>query len=348
MQRCLELAAKGEASVSPNPMVGCVIVHDGNIIGEGYHQKIGGAHAEVNAIKNCQRPDLLSNSSLYVSLEPCSHHGNTPPCADLIINHEIPRVVVAMVDPNPLVSGKGIARLREAGVKVSTGLLEEEARKLNKAFVWGQTTGLAYVYLKWAESADGFVDKHRIDASQKAAKISDPLTDILSHELRAKVDGIVVGRRTFELDKPKLNVRNTNGKSPLRILLDPDLKINEALIELKESKYTVINKLKVYKDRDIEYLKLDNWTDSKALLALLFKAGIQSILVEGGPQTLSWFLQDKTWNELRRIRSTRVELEDGPTASIIPEGAQLKSSFISGSDLVEDYFFPPNHSGSPN
>ncbi len=348
MQRSLELAALGRGLVSPNPLVGCVIVHSGKIIAEGYHRKYGGPHAEVNAIQSCSSPELFSESTLYVSLEPCSHHGKTPPCANLIVEKGIKTVVVAMQDPNPLVSGRGIQLLREAGVSVHLGVLEKESRELNKVFIWAQENQRPYVYIKWAESKDGFVDLHRTSSEKKAAKISDNKTNVLSHELRAQVDGILVGRRTFELDRPSLNVRLSAGKNPMRIILDPSLSISEQYIHSYDSKALIINNFKKSETPDVSKLKLENWNNTHELLGLIFKRGIHSILVEGGTQTINWFLQTENWNELRRIQSSEVVLNDGVAAPEIASNAILKSSFKSGSDLVEDYLPRPKPLGSPN
>ena len=230
MARCIELAKGGRGNVSPNPMVGAVVVHKGRIIGEGFHRKCGEAHAEVNAIASVKDESLLKDSTIYVSLEPCSHYGKTPPCAELIIRKGIPRVVVGCLDPFPEVSGRGVRMLREAGVEVVTGVMEEEARALNKAFMTLQTKGRPYIILKWAQSEDGFIDRLRTDVSEPVTVLSSPETSRLVHKLRSEVAAIMVGTRTALLDNPSLNVRHWSGNSPVRVVLDRRLVIPDSFL----------------------------------------------------------------------------------------------------------------------
>ena len=231
MARCIELAKGGRGNVSPNPMVGAVVVHKGRIIGEGFHRKCGEAHAEVNAIASVKDESLLKDSTIYVSLEPCSHYGKTPPCAELIIRKGIPRVVVGCLDPFPEVSGRGVRMLREAGVEVVTDVMEEEARALNKAFMTLQTKGRPYIILKWAQSEDGFIDRLRMD-------VLEPVTVV--HKLRSEVAAIMVGTRTALLDNPSLNVRHWSGNSPVRVVLDRRLVIPDSYRLLDGSLRTLI------------------------------------------------------------------------------------------------------------
>ncbi|MBQ5627104.1 MAG: bifunctional diaminohydroxyphosphoribosylaminopyrimidine deaminase/5-amino-6-(5-phosphoribosylamino)uracil reductase RibD, partial [Bacteroidaceae bacterium] len=220
MQRCLQLARCGAGSTSPNPMVGAVIVCDGRIIGEGYHIRAGEPHAEVNAVNSVAEADkpLLSRSTMYVSLEPCSHYGKTPPCCDMIIARGIPRVVIGSADPNPQVDGAGIERMRAAGIDVTVGVLEEECLRLNRAFFTSQLHRRPYVTLKWAQSADGFIDLLR--EGGQAVKISSPVSQVAVHRLRAQSDAILVGRHTALLDNPSLDIRHWAGRSPLRLVID--------------------------------------------------------------------------------------------------------------------------------
>ena len=219
MRRCLQLAACGRGRVSPNPMVGAVIVCDGKIVGEGYHRQFGGPHAEVNAVASMRDPECLSRSTLYVSLEPCSHYGKTPPCSRLIIEKKIPRVVVGCLDPFPSVSGRGVAMLREAGVEVVTGVLEAECRALNAAFMTAHERQRPYVVLKWAQSRDGFIDRRR-RPEEAPCRFSDAQTSLFVHRLRAGCDAILVGARTAWLDNPTLTLRLWPGRrSPLRVVL---------------------------------------------------------------------------------------------------------------------------------
>ena len=220
MQRCLQLARCGAGSTSPNPMVGAVIVCDGRIIGEGYHIRAGEPHAEVNAVNSVAEADrhLLSRSTMYVSLEPCSHYGKTPPCCDMIIARGIARVVIGTADPNPQVDGAGIERMRSAGIDVTVGVLEEECLRLNRAFFTSQIYKRPYVTLKWAQSADGFIDLLR--EGGQAVKISSPVSQVAVHRLRAQNVAILVGRHTALLDDPSLNIRHWAGRSPLRLVID--------------------------------------------------------------------------------------------------------------------------------
>jgi diaminohydroxyphosphoribosylaminopyrimidine deaminase/5-amino-6-(5-phosphoribosylamino)uracil reductase len=345
MQRCLELAKLGEGRVSPNPMVGCVIVHEGKIIGEGFHARLGEAHAEVNAILSVENRELLKDSALYVSLEPCSHQGKTPPCAPLIVENQIPQVKIAMHDPNPMVSGNGIKLLEDAGIQVESGILEKEARELNRSFIWAQEKKLPYVILKWAETEESWMDRRRESFEAGPLKISSKQTDIWSHELRSKVDAILVGRRTFELDKPSLTVRHVEGKNPIRIVLDPQDSIHDFLLESKESLTLTISALSEYSSLAMKRVKLDDWSSPWALMKMLYDSGIHRLLVEGGSQTLQWFLNNGNWNEIRRIRGQKSNLLDGLEAPSIPVNANLIEVLQSSTDRIEIYRMP---SGDPN
>ena len=223
IRRCIQLARNGLCNAAPNPMVGAVIVYQDRIIGEGYHARCGEGHAEVNAIRSVKDESLLKDSTIYVSLEPCSHYGKTPPCADLIIRKGIPRVVVGCTDPFPLVAGRGIRKLKEAGIDVKVGVLEEECKQLIKRFVTLNIKKRPFVTLKWAQSADGFIDVER--TSGKPVVLSTPITSMYVHKQRAEHQAILVGRRTALLDNPSLTVRNWYGKNPLRLVIDKDLSL---------------------------------------------------------------------------------------------------------------------------
>lgn len=229
MRRCIQLARNGMQNAKPNPMVGAVIVCDGRIIGEGYHVRCGEGHAEVNAFASVKPEDgaLLSKSTLYVSLEPCSHYGRTPPCADLIISKGVPRVVVGCIDPFAKVQGRGIRKLRDAGIDVTVGVLEKECTELNKRFITFNTHHRPYIILKWAQTANGFIDDHF-----RPTIISTPFTQMLSHRLRAENDAILVGRITDERDHPQLNIRNWSGRDPLRLVLSHSTDIPSLLASL--------------------------------------------------------------------------------------------------------------------
>lgn len=304
MQRCLQLAKNGLGSVAPNPMVGSVIVHSDRIIGEGYHRRYGHAHAEVNAINAVRDKSLLKNSTLFVNLEPCSHHGKTPPCADLIVNSGIPKVVIAMTDPNEKVAGNGINRLKAAGIDVTVGICEKEAQFLNRRFITFHSKKRPYIILKWAQSADGFMDR---DRSKNAARgvnwISHPETKKLVHLWRSQEQAILVGRKTVENDNPKLDTREVEGPSPLRIILSKTGNIPMDSHVVNDGNPTLIFNLLDNKNiNETQWVKLDgNFLQSG--LKHLFKMRISSVFVEGGKTTLSHFIEENLWDEARIIHS---------------------------------------------
>lgn len=315
MARCIELACYGRGSVAPNPMVGAVIVQNGRIIGEGYHRKYGEAHAEVNAIASVRDEELLKDSTIYVSLEPCSHFGKTPPCSELIIRKGIPRVVIGCLDPFPEVSGRGVKMLREAGVEVVTGVLEREARELNPAFMTYQIRKRPYVYLKWAQSADGYMDRLRTDASVPAVTLSSAETLRRVHRLRASVAAIMVGTRTALLDNPSLTVRHWSGDSPVRVILDSKLHIPPHYHLLDGSVRTLVFTAHEAKSREnVEYIKID-FTQPvlPEVLHQLFLRDLNSLMVEGGPSLLKYFLEGNLWDEMW-IETVPVSLGSGVKA----------------------------------
>ena len=301
MQRALDLANLGLGSVSPNPMVGAVIVHNDTIIGEGWHQQFGFAHAEVNAINSVQKKDFLSESTIYVTLEPCAHFGKTPPCADLLIQSKFKKVVVAMLDPNPLVAGKGIQRMREAGIEVEIGLLESEAKILNKRFVIFIEKKRPYVILKWAETADGFISP-ALNATKEAKQITNKLSQFLVHKWRREEDAIMVGMNTLLHDNPNLDARHADGfKQPIRITLDEKGAIAGDYNFCNGKLSSIIfNYQKEEEDEAIKYLKLDQKQEPFGqLLTRLHKNGIGSVLVEGGSKLINRFLETNLWDEAR-------------------------------------------------
>ncbi len=301
MQRCIDLALKGMRDVAPNPMVGCVIVHNKVIIGEGFHQEYGKEHAEVNAIEQVKDKGKLKKSKLFVSLEPCSHTGKTKPCVDLILKYDIPEVIIGIKDPNPKVSGKGIEKLKKAGVKVKVGLLENICSEVNKRFFTFHQKQRPYVILKWAQTTDGFLDKVRNDKEQKINWISAPETQTIVHKWRSEEQSILVGRNTIINDNPSLTVREYGGKNPTRIVIDSQLQISGSLkIYSKEAPTLVFNRLKNEKTDNIEYIKI-NETSTKNILDELYHRGIQSVFVEGGSRTIQYFIIDNAWDEARVI-----------------------------------------------
>lgn len=315
MARCIELARGGESNVAPNPMVGAVIVHNGLIIGEGFHRKYGEAHAEVNAIASVQDEELLKDSTIYVSLEPCSHYGKTPPCSELIIKKGIPRVVIGCLDPFPAVSGRGVKMLREAGVEVLTGVLEKEACELNAVFLTFQSEKRPYVYLKWAQSADGFMDRLRSDASVPAVTLSSLEMLRRVHHLRANVAAIMVGTRTALLDNPSLTVRHWAGRSPVRVVLDRNLRIPAHYHLLDGSVPTLVFTASEMESRkNVEYIQLD-FTQPvlPEILRRLYERNLNSLMVEGGAVLLDHFLQAGLWDEMR-VETVPVCLYEGVNA----------------------------------
>ena len=284
MRRCIQLAKNGQQNAKPNPMVGAVIVHNGRIIGEGYHVRCGQAHAEVNAFASVKAEDeaLLPESTIYVSLEPCSHYGKTPPCADLIIKKGVRRVVVGCIDEFAEVQGRGIKKIREAGIEVEVGVLEEECKALNRRFFTFHREKRPYIILKWAQTANGFIDDHH-----KPVKISTDFTKMLSHKLRAEEDAILVGRITDEREHPQLNVREWYGPDPKRLVIDRTHPLN---------------------------------IDS------LYAQNIQSLIVEGGAETLRTFLIQGLWDEIRVETNTTLTVTNGTRAPIVPANAVVVSS----------------------
>jgi diaminohydroxyphosphoribosylaminopyrimidine deaminase/5-amino-6-(5-phosphoribosylamino)uracil reductase len=319
IRRCIQLAGNGRNNVSPNPMVGAVIVCDGKIIGEGYHITYGGPHAEVNAIRSVKDESLLKRSTLYVSLEPCSHHGKTPPCTDLIIEKQIPRIVVGCRDPFIQVAGRGVRKLRDAGREVTAGVLEEECRRLIRCFTVANTLHRPYIVLKWAESADGFMDVDRTGGT--ATRLSTDHTIMLVHKKRAEADAIMVGTHTAALDNPSLNVRHWYGKNPLRIVPDRYLTLNRRLHLFDGSIPTLVYTTKTHRPGGtVEYITLD---DTKPLLPQIMddlgRRRIQTLLVEGGSRLLQSFIDDGLWDEIFVEKSRTVLLSGVKAPEISPK-----------------------------
>ncbi len=299
MRRALQLARLGAGHTSPNPMVGAVIVGpDGAIIGEGWHRQCGQAHAEVNAVASVKDDSLLKESTIYVTLEPCSHYGKTPPCARLLIERGIPRVVVGCLDPFEKVAGRGVAMLREAGIEVVVGVLEQECRNLNRRFMTAHTAGRPWVQLKWAQTADGFIALPP-DAGENPLHMSTPVTMKLMHRQRSLCDAIVVGAATARIDNPALTTRYWPGKSPLRVVMSRDLSLPDNLRLLTDGRPTVIyNGVKDAVQGVVEYVKLDT-THPQAWLQDLYRRGVTSVMVEGGLSLLQWLIDAGTWDEAR-------------------------------------------------
>ena len=298
MYRCLEIAAHGLGRTAPNPLVGCVIVKDNQIIGEGFHREFGKAHAEVNAIRSVKDPELLKEATLYVNLEPCSHHGKTPPCADLIISSQIPRVVVANEDPNELVAGKGIQKLRDADVQVTTGILREQGEWLNRRFFTFHRLQRPYIILKWAQTEDGFIAPPASHHEEGVFWISGIPSRKIVHQWRAEEMGVLVGKTTVRQDNPQLTVREVKGKNPTRIVLAGNGDIPETARVLDQEAETLFYTYKkgVHKDAVLLQSETDNLP---FVLKDLHQRQIQSVLVEGGHAVLSQFIEHDLWDEAR-------------------------------------------------
>ncbi len=302
MQRCLELAIKGRARVKPNPMVGCVIVHNNKIIGESYHKEYGHAHAEVNAINSVKEKELLKESTLFVNLEPCAHHGKTPPCADLIVEKKLKRVVIGCKDSFAKVAGKGIERMRKAGIDVEVGVLEDKSIELNKAFFTYHSKKRPYIILKWAQTLDSYIDVIRKPNDPIGINwITHPNLRMIVHKWRSEESAIMVGAGTAINDNPRLDTREWYGKNPLRILISQYNKINFSSKLLDDSIPTI-----VFTDKEVdnnsktEFINIDFHNETiKQVLDILYIREIQSIIVEGGQQLLQSFIDEKLWDEAR-------------------------------------------------
>lgn len=325
IRRCIQLARNGMCNAAPNPMVGAVIVHNDRIIGEGYHARCGEGHAEVNAIRSVKDESLLQESTIYVSLEPCSHYGKTPPCADLIIRKGIPRVVVGCVDPFSLVSGRGIQKLKDAGIDVKVGVLEAECRQLIKRFVIFNTQQRPYITLKWAESADGFIDINREEG--QPVVLSTPITSMYVHKQRAEHHAILVGRRTALLDNPSLTTRNWYGKNPVRLVIDKELTLPTSLKLFDGSAPTwIFTAQDKASTSQVIYFKLDfSRSILPQILQKLYENKLQALLVEGGSRLLQSFIDEGLWDEIYTEHSTKV-LENGVKEPVIPAG--YKKNFL--------------------
>nr|WP_295929156.1 bifunctional diaminohydroxyphosphoribosylaminopyrimidine deaminase/5-amino-6-(5-phosphoribosylamino)uracil reductase RibD [uncultured Dyadobacter sp.] len=339
MQRALQLAGYGRGVVSPNPMVGCVIVHHDTIIGEGWHRAYGGPHAEVRAIEDADEKSnahLLPEATAYVTLEPCSHTGKTPPCADLLVSRRLKKVVICNTDPNPLVSGRGIRRLRDAGIEVICDVLAAEGLDLNKRFFTAMTLHRPYVILKWAETADGFLGYE----TGSPLKISGELSDMQVHRWRTEEDAILVGYKTALMDNPRLNVRHWAGNNPVRVVLDRHLQLPQTLHLFDRQQPTII----VNYDRETvapadperysaaletAYMKLAPGNDEiLPLLNGLFQRKIHSVLVEGGAMVVNAFLESGMWDEIRRCQ--------GPVAIGTGVRAPASRGILKGSTRIQD------------
>jgi len=345
MRRCIQLAEMGAGRVAPNPMVGAVLVWQDTIIGEGYHQALGQAHAEVNCINSvpANQKQLISESTLYVSLEPCTHFGKTPPCSDFIIHHKIAKIVIACKDLSEKINGKGIHKLQEAGLEVITGVLEKEAINLNRRFFIFHLMQRPYIILKWAQTVDGF-----IGTKGSRLKISNQFTDRLVHKWRSEEPAIMVGTGTVLNDNPSLTVRLVEGKNPVRIIIDKELKIPASLNVFNEEASTIIfNELKEGVYKNLMYYKIEKDTDVLfQAMKLLYKNGILSVLIEGGAQLLQSFIDLGLWDEARIIINNSLQINEGVAAPVFHSENPYKREeilndsilyFLNGEHKIEEY-----------
>jgi len=333
IDRCIELALLGKADVAPNPMVGSVIVHEGKIIGEGYHMKCGGPHAEVNAINSVSDDELLKNSTIYINLEPCSHYGRTPPCSILILEKQIPRVVVGCIDTFSKVSGKGVEMLQKGGCEVIVGVKEKECIELNKRFFTYHSKTRPYVILKWAETKDGFIDV--LDDGTESPKgiwITNNLARVLVHKWRSEESAILVGTKTAQKDNPKLNVREWTGKSPLRLVIDRNLTLDKSLNIFDKSIPTIVYNNKGNDNFDnLEYVNIDFENLPCQILQDLNKRDILSVIVEGGTVLLKSFIDEGLWDEAR-VFIGGISFGDGVKAPVI-KGKIMSTEYIGNCKL---------------
>lgn len=335
MNRCIQLALSGAGNVAPNPMVGAVLVYEDRIIGEGYHKKYGEAHAEVNCIKQVKEADqpLIEKSTLYVSLEPCSHFGKTPPCTDLIIQQKIKKVVIGCEDIFKEVAGKGIKKLQQAGVEVIAGVLGEKCKALNKRFFTFHEKSRPYIILKWAQSINGKIGSW----GNNRVPISNEYSNRLVHKWRSEEAGILVGTNTALQDDPLLTTRIWNGKNPIRIVIDKQLQLPATLqIFNREARTLIFNSLENSSKENLEFIKLDDNNFLGQLIHSLFELNIQSIIVEGGTKTLQSFIDKGWWDEARVITNKEMVIENGISAPEMKDFTIEKNEELF-SDLINYY-----------
>jgi diaminohydroxyphosphoribosylaminopyrimidine deaminase/5-amino-6-(5-phosphoribosylamino)uracil reductase len=338
MRRCIQLAQLGAGYVAPNPMVGAVLVHDDRVIGEGYHMQYGQAHAEVNCMNSVAEADrhLIADSTIYVSLEPCAHFGKTPPCADLIIRHQIKKVVVGCRDPFTEVNGKGIEKLNAAGIEVIIGVLERECIGLNKYFFTFHLKRRPYIILKWAQSADGFIGAVSQENNAKRALISNALTNRVVHKWRGEIASILVGTETAAKDDPSLTTRLWKGNDPTRLVIDRSLRLPQTLQLFDGSAPTIIfNDLQSSQEGSLVYCNLEGADHLlEAVCEQLYTRNINSVLVEGGARLLQSFIAAGLWDEARIITNTNLLLHDGVAAPVLNEG-ELATKYFYLNDEVK-------------
>lgn len=310
IKRCIELAQKAAGNTCPNPLVGSVIVHNKKIIGEGFHKKAGEAHAEINAINSVKNPELLKDSTIYVSLEPCSHFGKTPPCANKIVEIGFKKVVIGTLDSHEKVNGKGRNIIENSGIEAISGVLEKECQELNKRFFTFHQKKRPFIILKWAQSSDGFIDKNF-----EPTRISNDLVNQFMHKMRSEEHAILVGTQTALRDNPSLTTRNIEGRNPVRILIDFDLKVPQNFkIYSAEAETLVFNSEKNSVENHIKFIEIEKENFLENLMHKLHELQIQSVIVEGGNFTLQQFINENLWDEAVIIKNENLKLEIGTQA----------------------------------
>ena len=319
IKRCIEIAKNGLGTTAPNPIVGSIIVHNHKIIGEGFTSPYGGAHAEVNTINSVKNKSLLKTATLYVTLEPCSHHGKTPPCSNLIIKHEIPNVVIGCIDDNPKVAGKGILKLRASGCNVTTGVLEDECKQHHKRFFTFHNKKRPYIILKWAETADSFIAP-KSKKEQKPVWITNQYSRQLTHKWRAEEQAILVGTNTIIQDNPSLTTRDYNGEHPIRVVLDRKQKLQKEQNIFNEQAETL-----VISENNTDFSK----PIAQQICTILYNKNINSIIIEGGAKTLKTFIDENLWDEAR-VFIGKTHFNEGVKAP------KLKGKLISETYLLDD------------
>ena len=324
IRRCIELAEKALGKTYPNPLVGSVIVHNGKIIGEGFHKKTGEPHAEINAINSVKEQDkhLIPESTIYVSLEPCAHFGKTPPCALKIVELGSKKVVIGAMDSHDKVNGKGKKIITEAGIEVIPSVLEKECRQLNKRFFTFHEKKRPFIILKWAESADGFMDK-----DYKPTQISNQLSKQYVHQMRSEEHAILVGKNTALHDNPSLTVREIEGRNPVRILIDFNLEVPDTFnIYNDEAETIIFNSVKDSEDTHLKFIKINKENSVQQILEKLYEIQIQSVIIEGGRFTLQQFIDHNIWDEAIIFKNPNLNLENGtkaPDFNLISEKTEI-------------------------
>ncbi len=341
IKRCFELAQTALGNTSPNPLVGSVIVYKDKIIGEGYHQQYGEAHAEVNAINSVKNKSQLKEATIYVSLEPCNHFGKTPPCSHLIVKHQIPKVVIANIDPFAKVNGSGIQYLKENGIEVISGVLEDEGAFINRRFFTFHQKKRPYIILKWAQTADGFMDIDRSINSNDNYWITTAASKRLVHQWRSEEDAILVGFNTVKNDNPSLTTREVKGKNPIRIILDRNMDLSKIKstatfnIFNDEAKTIIINEKESKTNKNINFIQIDFENELKNLVQILHDKNIQSIIIEGGKKTLEKFITTDLWDEAR-VFTAEKKFNKGLKAPTIFQKYSLTQKV--DSDILSFYF----------